>query len=185
MRATCYSHSWPIICTLLIVLLLSAEHAATSLKPMPNVPGLAKYLIRRVDKPPGEGPAEEGHPPPDYSYDAYVRQGALFALYLRSSDAQVTEDLVSKGKLQAGQQLASPFTDISAFRSSGWEELDRTSRLAHDFTDYVPFHAAFRSLGISDQGRPDGKNELLVYQHTLEWQQGHHLMEVSKAVRDA
>lgn len=166
--------------------------------------------VRRVGKPPGgassgsgseysessegsegsgsnAGSLREDSPPPPPLNAAvdlapYTREGALAALYMRASDEAVTADLVAKGKLRTGVRIASQFTYVSAFKSSGWEEQDATADIRGGYFGwYVPFADALRSLGISDAARPEGKHEHLVFDHTLTWQHNGRPMQVSES----
>jgi hypothetical protein len=105
--------------------------------------------------------------PINYAY--YGSSGRLADAYMRASDAHVTADLVAKGKLRQGEQLASRYTDVGAFSINGWNTQDNTPTLLQDFGHYVPFRTAFQSLGLSVQARPQGKNELVAHRHTLPW----------------
>jgi len=156
--------------------------------------------VRRADNSPGDtsmGSGSEGSesssgggsefsdsvPPPPLSVvdlAPYIRQGGLAAAYMRASDEDVTADLVSKGKLQAGQTIASPFTDHSAFKNNGWEESDASEDLqGAEFEWYVSFLSALKSLGISTQAKPKGNQQNTVYEHRLPWVRNGQTMNVS------
>lgn len=145
--------------------------------------------IRRADKSPGgqsgqssgSGGSQGEHSgaPGALDLTPYIQKGQAVAAYLRASDEQIIADLVAKGKLKPGEQLASRFTDVSEFRSSGWDAMDGTPRLAQVFVEYVPFLTAFRSLGISSEARPRGNNERMVYEHIHPWVRDGRTMQVS------
>lgn len=188
MHATHYRRSWPFVCTILVLLFLSAYYPVFALTSTTNTAVIENTLTQRAHQTPTGSSEGSGGSEGDYSdesedvvidYDDYVHQGEVVARYLRSSDADIIADLVSKGKLQRGQQLASRFTDVSALRSNGWEGTDDTEVLKEYFIEYAPFHAALRSLGVNDQARPDGKNERITYQHKIWWRKGGRLMQVS------
>lgn len=102
-------------------------------------------------------------------WDEYARKGALAAEYLKASDANVLADLVQKGKLPPGSGLVSRFTDVRDLAANGWAVRDVTQRLRDGFEQYVPFRDALKDLGLSDSARPEGKNEFMDYEHTLNW----------------
>jgi hypothetical protein len=156
--------------------------------------------VRRADNSPGDTSMGSGSessgsssgggsefsdsvPPPPLSVvdlAPYIRQGGLAAAYMRASDEDVTADLVSKGKLQAGQTIASPFTDHSAFKNNGWEESDASEDLqGAEFELYVSFLSALKSLGISTQAKPKGNQQNTVYEHRLPWMRNGQSMNVS------
>ena len=143
--------------------------------------------IRRADNSPGgqssgsaSSQGEHPGPPPAIDLTPYIQAGQAGAAYLRASDQQITVDLIAKGKLKPGEQLASKFTDVRAFRSSGWDEVDETPRLQQDdFIYAVPFPEALQSLGISDKARPSGRNKGTLYKHTIPWTRDSRQMMVS------
>jgi hypothetical protein len=100
-------------------------------------------------------------------YDSYVSEGIEIAKYLELSDDEVFAALEASGHLKPDEQLASPFTDVSAFKSNGWDMRDSTPELLKDFNGQAPFPTALKSLGISDKARPQGKHEFTEYEHTL------------------
>jgi hypothetical protein len=113
------------------------------------------------------------------NYADYVSHGRLANVYMRASDADVTANLVAKGKLRQGEQLASTFTEVGAFASNGWSSQNATPTLAKVFKHDVPFHLALQALGLSEQARPQGKNELISYHHELPWTLDGRPMQVS------
>lgn len=150
--------------------------------------------IRRADKPPSGQSSEHGSSgtpsdDDDFSdasseklpidYPSYVQAGRLVDAYMRAPDAQITADLVKKGKLRQGEQLASRFKEVGTFADNGWVLTDDTPLLVELFDDYAPFRTALRALGLSDQARPQGKNELNEYLHTSHWLRNGRAMEVS------
>lgn len=171
--------------------------------PTGNATAIKVDRVRRPDNSPGDasmgsGSGEsEGSEGSDQSYlsDAsrspspplnavplapYIQKGALAAVYMRASDEQVAAHLVRKGKLKSGERVASQFTDHSAFKSNGWEEMDayRDDKgvvMAWD----VPYTNALRNLGISDEAQPQGKQEQHIYDHTLPWMRNGQSMKVS------
>lgn len=194
MRAVRSSRSRSIAYAILTILLFSNNCSATATIPTTDAVVFDSDLTRRADSPPTGTPEESGFSEGDDSdesdfvqinYQNYVQQGGLVATYLRASDADITADLVSKGKLQSGEQLASHFTDVTAFRSNGWDEIDDTPRLAEIFEEYVPFRSALRSLSVSGDARPKGKNERTMYQHTIPWYAAGRKIQVSILVTSA
>jgi hypothetical protein len=103
----------------------------------------------------------------DIDYDSYVSEGIGIAKYLELSDEVVFAALEASGHLEPDEQLASPFTDVSEFKSNGWNMRDETPALLEDFNDQAAFVSALKSLGISDKARPQGKHEFTEYEHTL------------------
>lgn len=157
---------------------------------MPSPALIETNIIRRADDPKGRDLEtstfdEDSHPNAsvsprsDNTLTALAQQGKLVLDYLQASDAQITADLIRKGLLQNGQRLASGFTDFSAFRRNGWDGVAKTALLAQSFSEFMPFLDMLRSLRISDQASPIGKNEYMEYEHTLPWQQGGHVMLLS------
>lgn len=151
--------------------------------------------IRRADKPPSGQSSEHGSSgtpsDDDYlsdasseklpiDYPSYVQAGRHVNAYMRAPDAQITADLVKKGKLRADEQLASRFTNVGAFADNGWVLTDDTPTLLIHFNDFAPFRTALRALGLSDQARPQGKNELNEYLHTSQWLRNGRRIEASQ-----
>lgn len=163
--------------------------------------GVQLARLRRADNSPGSASLKPGSnenvdsggsdqsllsqsqpPPPLQTVDLapYIQEGAVVASYMRASDEEVTADLVRNNKLRPGGRIASQFTDVSALRTSGWNAMDSLEAIQGEFFDiYVPFPDALHSLGISDEPRPQGKNDHLVFEHTLRWQHNNQPMEVS------
>jgi hypothetical protein len=161
--------------------------------------GAQSARLRRADNSPGGTSEESGSSQSDDSNKSkgsngratlpplnavhlapYIRHGEVAAAYMRASDEGITADLVRKRVFEPGQKLASPFTDHSAFKSSGWEEWDALDLIqGTSFDSYVPFSAALQSLGISNKPQPEGKLEYTTYEHRLPWKRNGQTMNVS------
>ena len=161
--------------------------------------GVQSARLRRADNSPGGASEESGSSQSDDSNESegsngraplpplnavhlapYIRHGEVAAAYMRASDEEITADLVRKGVYTSGQKLASPFTDHSAFKSSGWEEGDALDIIQGPAFDwYVPFSDALQSLSISNKPQPEGKLEHTTYEHRLPWKRNGQTMNVS------
>ena len=142
--------------------------------------------IRRANNPPGGASSGSGNPkaalsPHITDLADNIQDGGLVAAYMRASEGEITADLVTKGKLSSGGTIASQFTDVSAFQSSGWEESDATEKLRGEkgLGKKLHFVSALQSLGISDKAKPEGKQEYTKYDHVLPWVRDGQTMEVS------
>lgn len=122
------------------------------------------------EEPESEESEEPEDPKKPIDYAAVCRKGALANAYLQSDDETVLSDLLHKGRLPPGSQLASRFTDYAQLSSNGWDGNDDTERLdSLDLCEYIPFLDALQALGISTKPRTDGMLELWGYEHNLPW----------------
>jgi len=192
--------SWAIVSTLLALLFVGAVHSASIPAPrciaksnstlkiteIPDggpvngtVPKVGR--IRRMDSTDDSG-IESSEPSvgeASIDFHDYVDDGIQMARWLKSSDDEVTANLVANGDFQQGDHLASRFADLESLRDSGWNKRDQTSDLANNFNAFAAFGTALKSLRISDKARPQGKLEATIYEHTLQWMDGTQSREVS------
>lgn len=173
-----------IVCSLLVVLFLSAISAANPLASRHNLgdgPLIRGDLTARADSSPGEGSSSDGFPDtvskdPPIDYPQLVQTGAFITSLLQLSDEDAHMRLENAKALQLDDPLESIFTDFGAFVRNGWSLTDETSHLA---TEPVSIRGALRALRISFTGRPRGKSEYVSYTHDLQWLAAGHRMEVS------
>jgi hypothetical protein len=172
-----------IVCLILIFLSVSLVYAASIPAPRRDSASIEGNLTRRADSP--LSLSEDSDEAPEINYDEYVAMGGAILELLKASDKEATDILRHAGRMQPGQPLASKWTDANAFRSNGWNSKDETPDLLEFFSDNLPFVTAFRSLGISDKARPQGKVGLMKYKHTLPWLRGGQSMQVSPCLSSA
>jgi hypothetical protein len=192
--------SWAIVSSLLVLLFAGAIHSASI--PAPRC--IAKFnSTLKITEIPDGGPVNDTVPKvgrirrssvgdsgiessepsvgeASIDFHDYVDDGIPMARWLKSSDEEVTADLVASGHFQQGDHLASRFADFESLRDSGWNMRDQTSDLANNFNAFAAFGTALKSLRISDKARPAGKLEATIYEHTLQWMDGTQSREVSR-----
>jgi hypothetical protein len=180
-----------IVCLILILLSISIVYAASIPAPRRDIVSIEGNLTRRayVDvssdddmslSPSPERPQSDASSyTPEIDYPDFVQQGGMLALFMQASDEQLTTALVNAGKLQRGTPLASTFMDFRAVRENGWSAKVDTPTVLREFEDYVPFLPALRSLQLSAEPRPQGKNERMIYKHEFEWRRNGQSMKVS------
>jgi hypothetical protein len=183
------SGSPSIVCLILSLLSIGIVYAASIPAPRRDSASIAGNLNRRADSSPADAdsPYDYGTPPlwsleseqPDVNYPAFIAAGGTLDEAMRKNTDTLEADLIATDKLPKGQQLASQFTDPSAFESNGWKQDDRTPDL-DQFALYAPITTSLQSLGISTSGWPSGNNHFTSYQHTLPWQHEGQEMKVSQ-----
>jgi hypothetical protein len=179
-----------IVCLILILLSISIVYAANIPAPRRDSALIEGSLTRRADAPSEDegSPYDYGTPDlwspeseqPVLNYQEFIALGRAIAIAMRTDEDTLQAALILQNRLPEGQLLASRFTDPSAFKSNGWNQIDRTSELVDDFGFYAPIKTSLHSLGISTSGRPTGKNYYTSYQHTLPWQHEGQEMKVSQ-----
>ena len=160
---------------------LDFGHSGSEISDPPPPNSVARLgHIRRSEPDSGIESLEPSVGEASIDYHDYVDEGIEIARYLKSSDEEVTAELVSNHLLGQGDQLASRFTELQSLRDSGWNLRDETSNLMNNFNSFAAFGTALKSLKIFDKARPQGKQEATKYEHTLQWMDGSVPREVSR-----
>lgn len=168
------------VCIILILLLVGAVCTASIPAPGGNATVVNRDLDRRSDaNSPGAQSWISGgshrslwdptNPTPDIVFQDFIDRGKAIGEYLQADDDAAAAALLMAAKMLNAPPLVSTFTDVNAFGSNGWATVDVTPQLLENFNNIVPIWTAIRSLGLSAEARPRGRNECTRYEHTLPW----------------
>jgi hypothetical protein len=180
------SGSPSIVCLIPFLLSIGIVYTASIPAPRRHSASIEGNLTRRADSSdssPGVRYSDSVTPKvwspqsevPEIEYQKEIREGEAMARALRLTDAEVEGAFFLSQRLPPGQPLASLFTDNNAFRSSGWDQIDKTHELVRSFNDIVPVTTALRSLKISVAAR---NHHYMGCEHTIPWQRGGQRMKV-------
>lgn len=116
----------------------------------------------------GDESASSGTEQRDFAFNPWVCRGDLLMQYMHATEQQVTDHLIRKGVLKAGESVKSQFTTGRAALESGWEQSDANPELNDNlnFETDPPMKHVLDGLGLSTtKDFHGGQNVLLDWVH--------------------